>query len=79
MHQPHVLGWCDVDETGSDTLSHVCDRVSEAGHMLQDEAGAVWRKRTRTGGVPRSLAAGMGFAPGESSTAPQQRIRRPIT
>jgi hypothetical protein len=79
MHQPHVSSLCDVDEMWPDTLSHACDRVSEAGHMLHGEAGAIWRQGTRTGGVPRSLAAGMGFAPGEGSTAPQQRIRRPIT
>jgi hypothetical protein len=79
MHQPHVSSWCDVDEMWPDTLSHTCDRVSEAGHMLQGESGAIWRQGTRTGGVPRSLAAGMGFAPGEGSTAPQQCIRRSIT
>jgi hypothetical protein len=44
MHQPHVSSWCDVDETWTDTLSHACDRVSEAEHMLQGEAGAVWHK-----------------------------------
>lgn len=63
MHQPHVSSWCDVDETWTDTLSHACDRVSEAEHMLQGEAGAVWHKVTRTGGMPCSLTAGMAFAP----------------
>jgi hypothetical protein len=70
MHQPHASSLCDVDETEPDTLSHTCDRVSEAGHMLQGGAWAVWCKVTCTEGVPCSLAAGMGFAPGEGSTAP---------
>jgi hypothetical protein len=70
MHQPHASSLCDIDKTEPDTLSHTCDRVSEAGHMLQGEAGAVWRQGTRTRGVLCSLAAGMGFAPGEGSTAP---------
>ena len=69
MHQPHGSSWCDVDETWPDTLSHACDRVSEAGHMLQGGLWAVWRMVTRTRGVLGSLAAGMGFAPGEESTA----------
>jgi hypothetical protein len=41
MHQPYISSLCDVDETEPDTLSHTCDRVSEAGHMLQGEAGVV--------------------------------------
>jgi len=41
MHQPYISSLCDVAETEPDTLSHTCDRVSEAGHMLQGEAGVV--------------------------------------
>ena len=73
MHQPHASSLCDGDETEPDTLSYAYDRVSEAGHMLQGGAGALWHKvtRTRTGGVSCSLAAGMGFAPGDGAQAQQ--------
>jgi hypothetical protein len=64
IHQPCASSLCDIDKTEPDTLPHACDRVSEAGHMLQDGACAIWRRVTRTGDVPCSLAAGMGFAPG---------------
>ena len=70
MHQLHASSLGDVDETDPDTLSHAGDRMSDTGHMLQGGAGAVWRQGTRTRGVLGSLAAGMGFAPGEGSTAP---------
>jgi hypothetical protein len=64
MHQSHASSKCDMDEMEPDILSHACDRVSDAGHMLQGGACASWHKVTRTGGVLCSLAAGMGFAPG---------------
>src|SRR5262245_6148245 len=79
MHQLHASRWCDVDETGPDILSYAYDRVSEAGYMLQGGAGAIWRKVTHPGGFLCSLAAGMGFAPGEGRTVLQQCIRRLIT
>ena len=79
MHQPRASSVYDREGTAYDTLSPACDRVSEAGHMLQVGACALWRQVPPPGGVACSLAAGMGFAPGGGSTAPQQCIRRPIT
>jgi len=43
------ISLCDVDEAEPDTLSHTCDRVSEAGQMLQGGACAIWHKVTRIG------------------------------
>ncbi len=63
MHQPRASSVYDRDETAYDILSPACDRVSEAGHILQAGAGVLWRQVTPPGGVLCSLAAGMGFAP----------------
>ena len=49
MHQPYVSSLCDVGKMEPDTLSHACDSVSEAGHMLQGGSCAIWHKVTRTG------------------------------
>jgi formate/nitrite transporter FocA (FNT family) len=57
MNQPHALSLCDVDEAEHDTLSHACDRVSEAGYMLEGGACAVWHKAAL--GVAEALALGV--------------------
>ena len=57
MNQPHASSLCDVDETEHDTLSHAYDRVSEAGHMLEGGACAVWHKAAL--GVAEALALGV--------------------
>src|SRR6266704_2307229 len=46
MHQPRASSVYDRDETEYDTLSPACDRVSEAGHILQVGACAIWRQVT---------------------------------
>jgi hypothetical protein len=47
MNQPHVSSVCDEDEMLPDTLSPACDRVSEAGHMRQGGAWALWHTLPR--------------------------------
>ncbi len=49
------ISLCDVDEAEPDTLSHTCDRVSEAGQMLQGGACAIWHKVTRIADIEQPL------------------------